>query len=381
MALALPKALDIWGRSWLRRPASSPPALGGRHLVLCVCDHFEPFHDAGKSEAIERVRQWRREFHQLGSEFRDTGGEKPKQTFFYPIEQYDADVIDELAGMCHETGSETEVHLHHDRDSAENLRRTLLEGKERLAGHGLLSMDEEGDIRYGFIHGNWALDNSHPEGRACGVSNELSILRETGCYADFTLPSAPNRTQTRTINRIYYAKCTPEPKSHDTGRRVRADREPQIAAPDELLIVQGPLGLNWSRRKYGILPRLENSDLTQANPPTANRLKLWLDCRITVQGRPNWLFVKLHTHGAKPENARMLLGEPMRAFHRCLAKLASDDPTFSYHYVSAREMVNIVHAAEAGHSGSPKNFRNFRYRRIGDPDHHPLDRLRGAATD
>jgi hypothetical protein len=341
-----------------------PSALGGRHLVLCICDHFEPFHGVGKSEAIERVRHWRHEFAQLSSKFRDSSGSSPKQTFFYPIEQYDREVIDELAGLCRETGCETEIHLHHDRDTAENLRRTLLEGKERLAGHGLLSADPAGAIRYGFIHGNWALDNSHPEGRGCGVSNELSILRETGCFADFTLPSAPNRTQTRTINRIYYAKCTPEPKSHDTGERVRAEREPRVESPDELLIVQGPLTLNWSRRKFGVLPRLENSDLTLANPPTADRLKLWQQCRISVQGRPNWLFVKLHTHGAKPENAQMLLGEPMRAFHRLLARQAAADPTFSYHYVSAREMVNIVHAAEARHSGSPANFRNFRYRRL-----------------
>src|SRR5262249_1976285 len=108
----------------------------------------------------------------------------------------------------------------------------------------------------------------------------------------------------------------------------------------------------------------ENGDLTAANPPTIERLRLWLECQITVEDRPNWLFVKLHTHGAKPENSRMLLGEPMRAFHRALVKLGAEDPSLCFHYVTARELVNILPAAEAGPSGNPGQFRDFRYRRV-----------------
>ena len=44
------------------------------------------------------------------------------------------------------------------------------------------------------------------------------MLRVAGCYADFTLPSAPSETQTRKINSLYYAVDDPAaPKSHDTG--------------------------------------------------------------------------------------------------------------------------------------------------------------------
>ena len=52
-----------------------------------------------------------------------------------------------------------------------------------------------GELRFAFIHGNWSLDNSRPDGRWCGLNNELILLRELGCYADFTLPSAPSDTQ------------------------------------------------------------------------------------------------------------------------------------------------------------------------------------------
>jgi hypothetical protein len=357
------KALDLWLPAWLRR-APGAPTLGVRHVMLCVCDHFEPFHEATKAEALERVALWRRELPRFTEKFRDADGIPPRHTFFYPVEQHDDEVVGRLADLCHETANETEIHLHHDGDTAEHLRESLLGAKATLAGLGLLSRDEAGEIRYGFIHGNWALDNSHPEGRHCGVSNELAILRQTGCFADFTLPSAPSRTQTRTINSLYYARSGDRPKSHDTGKRVYADREPPKRGDTDLLIVQGPLALNWQRRKWGLLPRIENSDLTDANPPTRDRLRLWMDCRIVVEGRPNWLFIKLHTHGAKPENSGMLLGEPMRKFHASLQKIAAGDPTFRYHYVSAREFVNILHAAEAGHSGDAGEFRDFRYRRI-----------------
>ena len=48
--------------------------------------------------------------------------------------------------------------------------------------HGLLRAGPEtGKIIYSFIHGNWALDNSRPDGRWCGVDNEIDILVETGC--------------------------------------------------------------------------------------------------------------------------------------------------------------------------------------------------------
>jgi hypothetical protein len=356
------KALDLWLPAWLRRPKSLPSALGIRHVLLAVCDHFEPFQNVDKRGALERIAIWHREFSKLANEFHDADGVPPRHTFFYPMEKYDADAIGSLSELCRVTGSETEIHLHHDNDTAPNLRATLLRSKELLAGHGLLSRDAAGELRYGFIHGNWALDHSHPDGRNCGVPDELAILRQTGCYGDFTLPSAPNRTQTRTINSLYYAREDGRPKSHDTGRRVRADRDLQPERDDELLIVQGPLALNTQRRKWGFLPRIENSDLTGANPPTRERLRLWLDCRISVEGRPNWLFVKLHTHGAKPANARMLLGEPMRAFHRALAEIAAADHTLRFHYVTAREMVNILHAAEAGHSGDPGQFRDYRYK-------------------
>jgi hypothetical protein len=207
-----------------------------------------------------------------------------------------------------------------------------------------LRREADGRISYGFIHGNWALDNSRPDGRWCGVNDELSVLRQTGCYADFTMPSAPAACQTRTINSIYYATDDPgHPKSHDLGVTARAGGRP----PEEsLLMIQGPLALDWRRRKYGFLPAIENGELTGIRPPTIGRLWQWIAAGVHVAGRPDWRFVKLHTHGAWEPNAAMLLFEPMAAFHDQLRALADEHDWFRYYYVTAREMALLVHALE-----------------------------------
>jgi hypothetical protein len=357
------KALDIWLPAWRRRNCAHEHILGVRHVMIALCDHFEPLQDVGKAETQAWVKTWQREFAKLTAEFRDADGVPPRHTFFYPVEQYETAMVTPLAELCQRTGCETEIHLRHENGNTENLRETLEQAKERLARYGLLARDDSGALRYGVVHGQGALDTSHPQGRHRGVRNDLAVLRQTGCYADFTPAPAPERTPTRPINRFYYARGADASDGHEPGRRVRAERGSQKAEDDELLLVQGPLGLDWQRKKFGIFPSIENGHLTAANPPTRQRLRTWLECRISVEARPNWLFIKLHTHGANPENARMLLGEPMRAFHRSLAELAAIDPSIRFHYVSARELVNILHAAESGHSGEPGRFRDYRYRR------------------
>ena len=347
------KAFDKWLVPYLlqHRSRNVPRP---EHVVIAVCDHFEPFHSADRSTALSRVREWRHGLKRLTESFVDSDGHPPKHTFFFPIEQYDEGVVSEIGEICRSTGSEGGVHLHHDNDNPEQLEEVLTVGRDRLKVHGLLGPDG----RYPFIHGNWALDNSHPTGRHCGVAGELGILRRTGCYADFTMPSAPSPTQTRIINSIYYATSTNRPKSHDRGipagrasRRLRDE-------PDRLLLVQGPLGLNWKHRKLRLLPRVENGDLTGANPPSAGRLDLWIRLAPRLALRPDTAFIKLHTHGAVERNSATLLGEPMHEFHRALRRLG-----MSFHYATAREMVNIIHAFEEGRSSPPGDHRDHVFSR------------------
>lgn len=344
-----------------RRPDPEKPL----DVLIAVCDHYEPKRaDATPAKAKARVQQWVDEYPRLFDRFRDSDGCPPRHSFFYPAEEYEAEYLDMLAKLCRAGYGEVEVHLHHDNDTAENLRQTLLGFKKTLAEqHGLLSRDREtGEVAYGFIHGNWALDNSRSDGRWCGVNNELDVLRETGCYADFTLPSAPSETQTRQLNSIYWAVDDPErPKSHDTG--IELGTKPR---PDKgLLVIQGPLLLDWGRRKFGVFPGIENSCLQKSQIPSKKRLELWLKACVNIQTNPNYVFVKLHTHGVNEPNQDVLLGEPMVRFHEALRERADGDRLFRFHYVTAREMANIALAVEQGSEIPVQALRSFRYVPLG----------------
>jgi hypothetical protein len=75
---------------------------------------------------------------------------------------------------------------------------------------------------------------------------------------------------------------------------------------------------------------------------------LWLKAGVTVKGRDDWRFIKLHAHGCQEPSTDMLLGEPMRRFHEALAEFATLHPWFFYYYVTAREMADLVRQAERG---------------------------------
>ena len=319
-----------------------------RHVFICVADHYEPFcNGASPQLARERVERWVRDYPTSVAGLSDSRGRMPQHSFFYPAEEYDPDVVETLAALCRSGLGEVEVHLHHDCDTSDHVRETLSGFIRQLSQrHGLLRRDAEGRLRFGFIHGNWALDNALGDGTWCGVNDEITILRELGCYADFTMPSAPAHGQTRTINRIYYATDDPQSaKSHDQGRPARVG---QAAPNDGLLMIQGPLRWNWRQRKWGLMPRLENGDLHGANIPSMSRFLVWLDAAVRVDGRPDWVFVKLHTHGAMEMNSNLFLAGPARQFHLDLADYVRQHPGLSYYYVTAREMADLVAQAERG---------------------------------
>ncbi len=328
------------------------------HLLLGIADHYEPkWNNASPAVAQARLERWVRDYpRQLGG-FRDSDGRPPRHTFFYPLEEYEPAHVEALAQLCRAGLAEVEVHLHHDGDTAAGLRDKLAGFRDLLAScHGLLARDRHsGELMYGFIHGNWALCNSGPDGRHCGVNEELDVLRQTGCYADFTFP-APDATLPPKTNSLYYARTVPgQPRSHDQGSDVGAGPVP----PEGLLLVQGPLLLDWGDCKWGLLPHLENGCLQKGQPPALRRVDNWLRARIQVPCRPDWFFVKLHTHGAVEEAHEVLLGDPMVRFHEDLARRARDNPRFHYHYLTARELVNLIKAAEAGWQGDVAGARDY----------------------
>ncbi len=353
------KNMHIWLWSYMTTRNAKPQKDQPVHIMFAFCDHFEPrWGDATPEEEDFRVDRWCNEYPLVASKHQDADGCYPKHSFFYPEEEYSPRHLEKIANLCTDGFGEIEIHIHHDNDTAEGLTTTLSKFLKILdSNHGAVPKDKEtGEYRFAFIHGNWALDNSRRDGLKCGVNNEFKVLRELGCYADYTLPSAPSDTQTAKINSIYYATGRDgKSKSHNTGVDVQVGRQPS----GDLMIIQGPLRLNWRNRKFGLFPRIENSDIRRSSPPTKDRVNLWIKSAIQVKDQPNWIFIKIHTHGTQEGDMDTLLGEPLDEMFSYLESQYNDGEKYILHYVSAREMYNIAKAAEAGRSGSPNDFRDY----------------------
>jgi len=351
------EVLKFSGRLAVRRLR---PHRGPVHIMFLFCDHFEG-HALTLSEA--EVERWVEEYPRVALRHADADGRPPQHTWFYLYsdETDNVPLLQMLRTACDRRCGEIELHLHHGRGYAagrtlHNVFADVGTGPQLrvLLGAVLRDFERAGVRRpntgascprYAVIHGAWALDNSRRmrgDHGWCGVNNELEILLDTGCYADFTFP-AWGTMQPAKINSIYYAPDDPHrPKSHNTGRDLRVGRHGE----DALVVFQGPA--------------LGGSDISAANPPSLARAAQWVRSAVHVPGRPDWIFVKVHTHGCQdPETLDLLLGDGMHEFWSGFERVYNDGRKYRLHYVTAREAYNIAKAAEAGMDGNPAHFRDF----------------------
>jgi hypothetical protein len=325
-----------------------------------MTDHFEPSHADGIVMAEAEIQRQRmvdllREYPRITEGCRDAAGSPPKRTWFLPPCDHRHGNLRQLVSLCEQGYGEVELHLHHGKsepDTAENLEHVLRLCVRDYSEFGVFGT-EDGEKRYGFIHGDWALANSRRDGRYCGVRNELQLLCDTGCYADFTFPSC-NECNPRQINSIYYADNDQGHRlGYDCGTRVEKGRTPS----EGLMLIQGPLHPIFLRNSPLSL-RAFGDDITGGKPGTPRRVDAWVATWIHVKGKPDWVVVKVHTHGTT--DASVVLAEPMRQTFQYLENAYNDGDKFFLHYVSARELYNIVKAAEEGQSGDPESFRDYR---------------------
>lgn len=351
------RGLRYWLPSYLadtlrRRSARAARKRGLTHLLFLICDHFEPRHGIrDDSQPAARLRQWQSGFQSLQGEWLQRYGLKPVHTWFYPP-HHGFEHLPALAKMAFDGLGEVELHYHHGGDTRQTLAAALKSTLARYNRAGLLlQLGSPPGKRFGFIHGDWGLANSGGT-EFCGVNDELSLLRELGCWGDLTMPSV-NECQSRKINSIYYAGGSEsEPKAYDRGDDARVG----VVDPQRLLLIQGPLGVRFGT---GLRPRMENASLTSPNWGTEERIRSWIDCHVHVQGRPEWLFIKLHTHGAIERDFDALFGERARRMHRTLAEEYNDGRRYRLHYVTARQAFNLARAAECGAEGDPEKFLDW----------------------
>lgn len=337
--MRLPKDAQVWLPGYLRHRLATLSQPAPRRLWVAITDHYEPYWNrASPQTARERVTRWREAWPAIAARHADSRGRPPQYCFFYPEEEYDPALLDQLAEMARLGIADVELHIHHDNDTEARFVDVMGRFADTLhRRHGLLrSMD--GRIVFGFIHGNWCLDNSRPDGRWCGLNNEITLLRRLGCYADFTMPCGPSAIQARLVNRIYWAIDDPlRPKSYDGGIVVR----PGAPEPDGLLMITGPFVVGWVDR---LMPRIDVGELAAYARVTPRRIERWV--RHTPRIGED-AFLKLFSHGTQEENSGALLeGELDRLFTLLNNYCAAT--AMQLHYVTAWRMRQAVEALRTG---------------------------------
>jgi hypothetical protein len=313
---------------------------------VAIADHYEPLGTgASKETALCRISRWRDKWPRIADDApRDAAGQRPQYSFFYPQEEYRSDLLDGIAEIVRLGVGDVEVHLHHDNEQRGSFIRKITDYCRRLScDHGLLRQ-QDGRTVFGFIHGNWALDNSRPDGKWCGLTGEIALLRDLGCYADFTMPSIPSATQGRVINQIYW--CTNNsnnrPKSFDRGIEATVGG----GRRGDLLMITGPVGLRFGER---LMPRLETGELAGYDMPTSSRVRQWFDLAPTI-GED--LFLKLFTHGATEKNLESLLNGGLGDLFLWLAEEA-ERRGIEIHWATAWQMYQVAAALMDGRQPVP----------------------------
>ena len=331
------------------------------HIMFCFVDHFEPGNrKAGLEKQISRVDAWVNRYPELADKHMDSDGICPQHTFFFPPHYDTHDHLEKIVNLCSDGYGEVEMHLHHDRqepwpDDDVSLKKKIEDCIENFSRYGVFCLPDGGK-KYAFIHGDWALANSLKDGTHCGVNDELTILEETGCYADFTFPVC-NEAQPKFANTIFYAQSSPDlPKGYD---KKPVPVQVEKIYNKGLMLIQGIIGLRWKSRKHKIKPSIEQSNIDISDLPFDRRIDYWVNKRVHVKGKPNWIFIKIHTHGTREEDREVLLGQYSDDMYRYLESKYNDKEKYLLHYVSAREMYNIIKAAEAGGNGNPNNYRDY----------------------
>ncbi len=324
--------------------AEQATVAGPTHIFFLFVDHFEPLWD------LERTQQWAARYRALAKRHLDSSGRPAQHTWFYPAEQIDDGILNELRQLMSEGLGEVELHYHHDGDTRETLVPSLRYAIEEMQRFGFLKT-VDGKTSFAFIHGNSGLDDG--DGEYCGVTDELRLLREFGCFADFTFPAVYHRAQPPFVNNIYAARDDDSPRSY----RFRLPLSDLRNGKADLMIFQGPLVIAPTLSLRRLFLEVDDGDIHPAIPANPTRVRRWINANVHVPGRPDWVFVKVFGHSVStPGDTEEALGPHFDSALTELERHYNDGRRYVLHYVTAREAYNLAMAAASGATGDPQKY-------------------------
>ncbi len=318
-------------------------------ILFLFVDHFEL---NGKQD---RLQAWTERYPKLAAKHQDSDGRHPCHSFFYALDLMHEEELIAMKPVIENGFGEFELHWHHDHETEDSFNHKLDSAMVLFQKHGYMRPYKENQQAcFSFIHGNWSLANSRGE-NFCGLDNEVQVLKEKGCYADFTYPALFSQAQPPFINNIYYCQDLNQAACYFKGRDAKVN---QKQAEDEFMIFQGPMTINWLDWRHRWHPNIEDGDINQyPTHDSPKRIDAWIRQGIHVKGRPEWQFVKVFCHGA--QDHKSVVSDTTDRMFSYLEENYNDGKKYRLHYISAREAYNIVKAAEANKTGNPNDYRDF----------------------
>ena len=138
-------------------------------------DHFEPSRKEGKL-GVRKVSDWCKDYKEIAKFHFDSNGIFPQHTWFYRYDYKNDECIRILSEYVYEDLGEIEFHLHHGYDTLSSFGQKLRDGLLWFNKVGaMVSAEEKPQKYFGYVAGNWALDNGRRNPSMSGVNTELSV--------------------------------------------------------------------------------------------------------------------------------------------------------------------------------------------------------------
>ncbi len=305
-------------------------------LVTVICELPQQGIDEQAEQALNRMTR-------ITEAHVDCTGRHFRYTFACPVYDWSASDMACLTEYCRAGLGEIELLLPSVCPDSDNLRRLLTRSVSSLeqSSFVIVRSSERSSER-----------KASPDRKA-----ELLLLRDFGCYADFSFPDPASSLQPSRINTV---TSVSHQADSDNPYKDAASIKSGAVSYGDLFVIDGPMIIDWTNWCGLFNPSVEFGRLSYYSPPDTTRIERWIRADVHVDGQPNWVFVKLilSDHFLAGSSSELL--ESLDHTLDCLERRLAEGDEYRLHYVTAREMYNIARAAEAGKTSPVARYVDYR---------------------